>query len=501
MAGLLIVPGAWPVFDAAGDPVSGATISFFVPGTTTPKAVYSDATLSTSLGSVLTTNAAGEPTTLAGSISREWWGATGQVYDIRIQSTGLDRTWDGVPTVEKSDGVFVTLEQFGGGISKTGAENSAAYASARAASSIIVLGAGEYSIATRLSLSTGTVILGDPSRTSAIKITSTLDHVLLVPDGADNIYLDQFTVRGSYVSGARNDFHGVVFENTGGGATHSNVIMSNLSAENISGDGFYLSAMRGVTCLGVMKATNCRFGFTAFKDVFDFYAEAIEVYGCSRTGVLFDCDTAADSAPAVRPNARFRVGSILAERCALETGGHAGVLISGTSQCHIDRVTVRDHGAVPGNPSATVGALGDAVVINSGNLSTANSAVQISIGFIEAYDISGGGLLWVNDAREVWIGGGRYSNIWLWPTQLSASAVRITSTGAGLTNNIHIGNMQSLRPTPPGGYTNGPHDHLQLGTNVTAVHQAFPQGSVANSRRYDPTNTTGNLTITAVTAI
>ena len=211
--------------------------------------------------------------------------------------------------------------------------------------------------------------------------------------------------------------------------------------------------------------------------------------------------TAVDAAPAVRINARVRIGSILAERCAQETSGHAGVLLSGTSQTHIDRITVRNHGAVPGNPSATVGALGDAVVINSGNLSTANASVQTTIGFIEGYDISGGGLLWVNDAKEVSIGGGRYSNVWLWPTQLFASAVRITSTGAGLTNNIYIGPMQSLRPTPPVSYTNGPHDHLQLGTNVTAVVQAFPQGSVANARRYDPTNTTGNLTIEAVTAL
>jgi len=403
--------------------------------------------------------------------------------------------------IENSGNVFVTLEQFGGGISKTGAENNAAYTAARAASSIIVLGPGEYSIAARLSLSTGTVILGDSSRTSVIKLTTTSDHVLLAPDGADNIYLDQFTVRGSYVSGARNDFHGIAFENTGGGATHSNIIMSNMSAENISGDGFYLSAMRGVTCLGVMNATNCRFGFTAFKDVFDLSAQAINAYSCARGAVLFDCDTAADTPADVRPNARFRIGSIFADQCVQETGGLFGVAIAGTSQCYIDLITVRNLGAVPGNPSATVNALGDAVVINSGNLSTANAAVQITIGFIEAENISGGGLLWVNDAREVFIGGGRYTNIWLWPTQLFASAVRILSTGAGLTNNIHIGNMQSLRPTPPGGYTNGPYDHLQLGTNVTAVHQDFPQGSVANARRYDPTNTTGNLTITDVTAL
>lgn len=109
MAGLLIVPGAWPVFDAAGNPVSGATISFFVPGTSTPKAVYSDSTLTTSLGSVLTTNAGGEPTTLAGAVARLWWGEAGQAYDVRIQATGLDRTWEDVfigPDVDADAGVF-----------------------------------------------------------------------------------------------------------------------------------------------------------------------------------------------------------------------------------------------------------------------------------------------------------------------------------------------------------------------------------------------------------
>ena len=104
MAGLLLVPGAWPVFDAAGDPVSGATISFFQPGTTTPKPVYSDDSLTTSLGSVLTTNAAGEPTTLGAVIAREWWASSGQVYDIRIQATGLDRSWNGIPAGSEGGG-------------------------------------------------------------------------------------------------------------------------------------------------------------------------------------------------------------------------------------------------------------------------------------------------------------------------------------------------------------------------------------------------------------
>lgn len=96
MSGILNVPGLWPVFDANGDPVSGATILFYEPGTTTPKAVYSSSTLSTSLGTQLTTNAGGEPTTLAGAIARLWWAASGSVYDVQVIAGASTRTWSGV---------------------------------------------------------------------------------------------------------------------------------------------------------------------------------------------------------------------------------------------------------------------------------------------------------------------------------------------------------------------------------------------------------------------
>jgi hypothetical protein len=48
------------VLDANGDPVSGGTVNFFEAGTTTPATVYSDAALSASLGSSVSTNAAGQ---------------------------------------------------------------------------------------------------------------------------------------------------------------------------------------------------------------------------------------------------------------------------------------------------------------------------------------------------------------------------------------------------------------------------------------------------------
>lgn len=96
MAGLLIVPGLWPVIDANGDPVSGATINFYEPNTTTPKAVYSDATLATSLGMQLTTNAGGEPTTLAGTVARLWWAADGAAFDVQVIAGASTRTWSNV---------------------------------------------------------------------------------------------------------------------------------------------------------------------------------------------------------------------------------------------------------------------------------------------------------------------------------------------------------------------------------------------------------------------
>ena len=96
MSGILNVPGLWPVFDANGDPVSGATINFYEPGTTTPKAVYSSSTLATSLGTQLTTNAGGEPTTLAGAVARLWWAPSGSVYDVQVIAGASTRTWSGV---------------------------------------------------------------------------------------------------------------------------------------------------------------------------------------------------------------------------------------------------------------------------------------------------------------------------------------------------------------------------------------------------------------------
>ena len=123
MSGILNVPGLWPVIDVNGDPVSGATINFYEPGTTTPKAVYSDATLATSLGTQLTTNAGGEPTTLAGAIARLWWGPTGVSYDIQVTAGAATRTWSDVFIGQGS--VSIDLRDFGAKCDGTTADDAA----------------------------------------------------------------------------------------------------------------------------------------------------------------------------------------------------------------------------------------------------------------------------------------------------------------------------------------------------------------------------------------
>jgi hypothetical protein len=59
---VLVFPPGFRVINAYGQPVSGAKIKFFDSGTTTPKTVYSDQELATSLGSTVTCDSGGYPT-------------------------------------------------------------------------------------------------------------------------------------------------------------------------------------------------------------------------------------------------------------------------------------------------------------------------------------------------------------------------------------------------------------------------------------------------------
>lgn len=67
MASTLVFPPSYRVLDTDGNPVSGAQIQFFEAGTSTPKVVYSDDDLSSSLGSVVYTRSDGYPVASEGS--------------------------------------------------------------------------------------------------------------------------------------------------------------------------------------------------------------------------------------------------------------------------------------------------------------------------------------------------------------------------------------------------------------------------------------------------
>lgn len=62
-----VFPPGLRLVDADGVPISGATIEFYDAGTTDPRAVYSDSGLATSIGSTVTTDSAGYPTSDAGT--------------------------------------------------------------------------------------------------------------------------------------------------------------------------------------------------------------------------------------------------------------------------------------------------------------------------------------------------------------------------------------------------------------------------------------------------
>ena len=62
---ILVLPPGFRVLDTSGNPVSGAILNFYDAGTTTPRAVYSNSGLSTSLGTSVTTDSAGYPSASA----------------------------------------------------------------------------------------------------------------------------------------------------------------------------------------------------------------------------------------------------------------------------------------------------------------------------------------------------------------------------------------------------------------------------------------------------
>lgn len=89
---------AFRVEDSNGDPVSGAVIYFFDAGTTTPRTVYSDYNLSVSLGTSVTCNSVGIPTSDGSTVCEVYTGTSRWKLQIKDSSGTLvpGFSWDNI---------------------------------------------------------------------------------------------------------------------------------------------------------------------------------------------------------------------------------------------------------------------------------------------------------------------------------------------------------------------------------------------------------------------
>lgn len=84
------------ITDANGAPVSGAKIKFYNSGTTTPKTVYADSALSTSLGSTVTCDSGGYPTSDGSTKTLIWTGTAAYKVVITDANDATIVTHDGI---------------------------------------------------------------------------------------------------------------------------------------------------------------------------------------------------------------------------------------------------------------------------------------------------------------------------------------------------------------------------------------------------------------------
>ena len=91
----VLEPG-FRVTDANGDPVSGAKLKFYDSGTTTPKTVYADSALSTSLGSTVTCDSGGYPTSDGSTKTLIWTGTASYKVVITDANDATIATHDGI---------------------------------------------------------------------------------------------------------------------------------------------------------------------------------------------------------------------------------------------------------------------------------------------------------------------------------------------------------------------------------------------------------------------
>ena len=98
------------ITDANGDPVSGGYAEFYEAGTTTPRTVYSDSGLSTSLGSIVYADAGGYPVdTQGGTTKVSVYTGTG-AYKVIVKDSGGSTliTRDNIPGALDTSGFAVT---------------------------------------------------------------------------------------------------------------------------------------------------------------------------------------------------------------------------------------------------------------------------------------------------------------------------------------------------------------------------------------------------------
>lgn len=115
---ILVFPPGFRLLDATGEPLSGGKIKFYEAGTTTTRAVYSDASLGTSLGAIVYTGSDGLPVASSGSSTAV------SVY------TGINAYK--VVVTDDSDVVLFTLDN------RSGALDTSSFLSAESASTLSI---------------------------------------------------------------------------------------------------------------------------------------------------------------------------------------------------------------------------------------------------------------------------------------------------------------------------------------------------------------------------
>ena len=85
------------ITDASGNPVSNGTVEFYEAGTSTPKTVYADKDLSTTLGTVISTDSSGYPKTSGNARTLVFTGTSAFKMIVKDSSGATLVTHDNVP--------------------------------------------------------------------------------------------------------------------------------------------------------------------------------------------------------------------------------------------------------------------------------------------------------------------------------------------------------------------------------------------------------------------